>query len=628
MSESKKFDPIQEREFEALLDYLKKSRGFDFTAYKRASLMRRVSKRMQTVGVESFNDYQDYLQVHPEEFAHLFNTILINVTKFFRDDEAWEFVKSDIIPRIIQNKKPSDAIRVWCAGTASGEEAYTIAMLLAEALGQEQLSERVKIYATDVDEDALSQARAATYNAKQMETVPPEYVEKYFENADTRFSFRKDLRRAVIFGRHDLIQDAPISKVDLLTCRNTLMYFNAEAQAKILVHFHFALNDEGILFLGKSEMLLTHTNIFTPLDLRRRIFTKVPRLNLRDRLLILAQNNNEIEVSHLANHVRIREAAFETSPASQLVIDQNGLLVLVNQQARAQFGISAKDTGRPFKDLEISYRPVELRSRLEQAYAERRLVSLREVEWPVTPTDVRYLDVQIMPLISNLGALLGATITFTDVTRAKQLNDDLQNSRQELETAYEELQSTVEEQETTNEELQSTNEELETLNEELQSTNEELETMNEEMRQRTAELNQVNDFLESILTSLRVGVMVVNPSLQVEAWNLRAEDLWGLRNEEVNGQHFMNLDIGLPLEKLKQSIKNCLSGQKDYHEMTLEATNRRGRMIECRVICTPLKSKAEGIRGAIVLMEDRDGARPSEPRPSQGDGSNSPDGSK
>jgi two-component system CheB/CheR fusion protein len=230
MSEAKKTDPNQEREFDILLDYLKRSRGFDFTAYKRASLIRRVCKRLQTLGVETFGDYQDYLQVHPEEFSHLFNTILINVTKFFRDEEAWKFVETTVIPQIVE-KKAKDPIRVWCAGAASGEEAYTIAMLLSESLGQEQFNEQVKIYATDVDEEALSQARAATYTAKQIEALPPGYVEKYFERTDTRFSFRKDLRRSVIFGRHDLIQDAPISRVDLLTCRNTLMYFNSEAQS-------------------------------------------------------------------------------------------------------------------------------------------------------------------------------------------------------------------------------------------------------------------------------------------------------------------------------------------------------------------------------------------------------------
>ena len=175
---------------------------------------------------------------------------------------------------------------------------------------------------------------------------------------------------------------------------------------------------------------------------------------------------------------------------------------------------------------------------------------------------------------------------------------------EERETTNEELQSTNEELETLNEELQSTNEELETMNEELQSTNEELETINEEMGQRTGELNQANDFLESILTSFRMGVVDRNHMIQV--WNSQAEDLWGLRRDEVEGQHVLNLDIGLPVDQLKQPLKACLSGDSDYQEALFSAINRRGRAIECRVICSPLTSKTERIRGSIVLMEDQD----------------------
>jgi two-component system CheB/CheR fusion protein len=614
------FDNNQERDFDALLDHLKRARGFDFSAYKRASLMRRVNRRMQVVGINSFEGYVDFLEVHPDEFPQLFNTILINVTSFFRDEPAWGFLKDETVSRIISGKKPDEPIRVWCAGTASGEEAYTIAMLLIEALGEERFRERVKIYATDVDEDALNQARQAAYTTKQTQGIPPDFLDKYFERLDARFVFRKDLRRSVIFGRHDLIQDAPISKVDLLICRNTLMYFNAEAQARVLAHFHFALNDDGILFLGKSEMLLTHTGIFTPLDLKRRVFVKVPKLNLRDRLLMMAHVNHDEGINHMANNVRLREAAFDASSSPQIVIDQNGQLLFANQQARAQFGLAAKDIGRPLQDMEISYRPVELRSRIEQAYADRQAVILKEVEWLIAPNEVRHLDVSIQPLISSIGTILGVSITFTDVTRIKQLQDELQQSRQELETTYEELQSTVEELETTNEELQSTNEELETLNEELQSTNEELETMNEELqstneeletmneelRQRTVELNEVNDFLESILTSIRAGVMVLDENMRIQIWNHRAEDLWGLRADEVDGRHFLNLDIGLPVDRLKNLVRSCLVAESDHQEVLLDAVNRRGRPIKCRVTCTPLTKKGDGIRGTILLMEAMD----------------------
>src|SRR5262249_3253526 len=335
-------------------------------------------------------------------------------------------------------------------------------------------------------------------------------------------------------------------------CRNTLMYFNAEAQAKILLHFHFALNDEGILFLGKSEMLLTHTNIFSPLDLKRRIFTKVPKLGLRDHLLIMGHTNNNA-VNQEANNVRLREVAFDNSAVPQIVVDHDGCLVLANQQARALFGINLRDISRPLKDLEISYRPVELRSRIEQVFAEHRLISLREVEWNITDSDKRYLDVDLMPLTSSAGVIVGVTVSFADVTRYKVLQEEVRVSKVELATAYEEVQSTNEELETTNEELQSTNEELETLNEELQSTNEELETMNEElqstneelettneeMRGRTEELNHSNDFLESVLTSVRVGVMVIDRNFRVQSWNRKSEDLWGLRESEVQGQNFL-----------------------------------------------------------------------------------------
>src|SRR5690349_6236125 len=264
--------------FEALLIYLKESRGFDFTGYKRSSLMRRVNRRMGQIDITDYQDYLDYLQVHPDEFTALFNTILINVTGFFRDSDAWDYLRAEVLESIIASKPVDSPIRVWSAGCASGEEAYSLAMSLAEVLGADAFRDRVKIYATDVDEEQLNEARQATYGERQMQAVPPELVERYFEPTGSRFVFRKDLRGSVIFGRNDLVQDAPISRIDLLTCRNALIYFNAETQARILSRFHFALADGGVLFLGKAEMLLSHSSLFTPVDLKRRLFRRVPRL--------------------------------------------------------------------------------------------------------------------------------------------------------------------------------------------------------------------------------------------------------------------------------------------------------------------------------------------------------------
>lgn len=606
-------------EFEALLNYIKRNRGFDFTGYKRSSLLRRVDKRMQTVQISSYTDYIDYLEVHPQEFDHLFNTILINVTSFFRDRPAWDYLATEIIPRILARKEPSEQIRIWSAACASGQEAYTLAILLTQALGVEQFK-RVKIYATDVDEEALQQARHGSYNAKEVADISADLLEQYFEGSDSKYTFRKDLRRSVIFGRHDLVTDAPISRIDLLVCRNSLMYFNSETQSKIITRFNFALNEGGFLFLGKAEMLLSHNNSFAPVDLKWRIFTKVAKVNSRDRLLSMEQNSENQEANHLERQMRIREAAFGVNPVAQVVVDLNGLLTLANEQARTLFGLSLRDLDSPLQNLELSYRPVELRSCIEQAYADRRAVIQRNVEWTTPSGDTQYFDVQVAPLCDLSGSLLGVSITFINVTRSKRLEKELEHSNQELEMAYEELQSTNEELETTNEELQSSNEELETTNEELQSTNEELETMNEELqssneelqtlneelRLRSDELNSVNAFLESILTSLRGGVVVVERELQIQIWNDKAEDLWGLHSEEVVGQHFLNLDIGLPVEQLIQPIRTCLMKQSEYIEVALAATNRRGKAIQCQVTITPLVSTAKEIRGAIIVMEEKE----------------------
>jgi len=603
------------RDFDTLLDYLRRTRGFDFDAYKRPSLIRRVEKRMQHVNVEQFADYTDYLEVHPEEFEHLFNVILINVTSFFRDEAAWDYMRDEIVPAVLA-ARGREPLRVWTAGCASGEETYSIAMLLAEAVGRDAFRDRVKIYATDVDDEALAQARAASYTDKQVEPVPRPLVEKYFAQESGRFVFDKDLRRSVIFGRHDLIQDAPISRVNILICRNVMMYFHTEAQSRLLARFHFALADEGVMFLGKAEMLLTHTALFTPLDLRRRIFRKVAKDDWRERMALMSHANGDVLDG--PDRSAILPVLFDANPAAQFVVDTEGVLAIANERARATFGLAPADVGRPFQDLEVSFRPVELRSTIAQALEHRRPVTLRDIVSDGAGREPKYFDVYVAPLNDATGRTVGVSVAFVDVSRAQDLQTQLTRLRQDLETAYEELQSTneelettneelqstVEELETTNEELQSSNEELETMNEELQSTNEELQTTNEELRQRSDDFTRVNTFLESVLTGVRSGVVVVDREMHVIAWNMRAEDLWGLRGDEVKGQNFLNLDIGLPTDQLRGPIRECLSGAKEHVEIIMAATNRRGKAISCRISISPLVSSMKDPRGAILLMEE------------------------
>jgi two-component system CheB/CheR fusion protein len=246
--------------------------------------------------------------------------------------------------------------------------------------------------------------------------------------------------------------------------------------------------------------------------------------------------------------------------------------------------------GRPFRDLQISYRPLELRSLIERSEAESRQITAKEVEWHAPGTEIRWLDVTVGPLADVKGSHLGSLITFADVTSHRRLQRELERSHQELETAYEELQCT--------------NEALETMNEELQSTNQELQTMKDEFRQRGEDLNSANAFLGSVLTSLKGGVAVVDRELRLLAWNAQAEELWGVRGEEARGRHLLNLDIGLPLERLRSMLKSCMGDHSGEQVLRLEAVNRRGKAIKCTVNCTPLKGADGDIQGAIVWMEE------------------------
>ena len=587
--------------FEELLDFVHEARGFDYSQYKRPSLMRRFEKRMQTAGVDTYEDYRSYLEAEPREFAELLDTILINVTGFFRDPAAWEYLAKEIVPKIIEQKPAGERIRAWSAGCATGEEAYSIAMLFAEALGAEAYAKRVKIYATDLDDDALSKARHARYDMKAIEAVPENLRAEYFEDANNGSTLRGDIRRSVVFGRNDLLSDPPISKVDLLVSRNTLMYFGAQAQHTVLANFYFALGRGGFLFLGKAEALHSRTSLFLPVDLKHRVFTRNPGIAPEYRGAQLSPTAALPEENR-----RLRESSFESGPSAQLVIDT---------EARALFNLSPNDVGRPLQDLEISYRPLELRSRIAQTISERRPLFERDVELPIDGAD-HHLDVQFTPLQSTGGELFGVSIAFDDVTHARGLRSELEGAKRELETAYEELQSTVEELETTNEELQSTNEELETTNEELQSTNEELETMNEELQSTNEELLTMNDelrdrtdeavganaFLSSVLTSIPEAVVVLDSDLVVTAWSSAATDVWGVSAQEAEGQFFLNLDIGLSVGELREPARAALGGQ-EIESLRVPAHDRRGRPVIASISFAPLLGAGNEPRGAILTMK-------------------------
>jgi two-component system, chemotaxis family, CheB/CheR fusion protein len=420
----------------------------------------------------------------------------------------------------------------------------------------------------------------------------------------------------VIFGRNDLVKDAPISRVDLLLCRNTLMYFNAETQRNVLNRLTFALAPDGILFLGHAEMLLSHTERFMPLNLKHRVFQSAGGAN-GTTLRIESPPMGGDRYGELSVLPQLRDLAFRASPVAQLVVSADDTVAMINQQAETTFGLSQRDIGRLLRDLEISYRPVELRAYIEQAKSERRPARISDVKWQRPDGDAAWYDIHIDPLTAPGNGMLSVSVIFFDVSSTRVLLDKVVESNRQLETAYEELQSTNEELETTNEELQSTVEELETTNEELQSTNEELETMNEELqstndelhtindtlRERTTELAEARFFSDSLINSIKLGVVVVDREMRVVAWNRGCEDMWGLRSGEAVGKPLGQLDIGLPVADLKPLIGNALVGAETAGELSLDAVNRRGRHITVRVTCTSFRGSEDTMNGALLLME-------------------------
>ncbi len=604
--------------FEELLDFLKTNRGFDFTGYKRSNLKRRVLKQMSSRAVETFSHYLDYLKIHPEEFSFLFNTILINVTSFFRDPDTWDFVQSDVLPKIIQAKAPNQNLRIWIAGCATGEEPYSLVMILAELLGLEELRNRVKIYATDIDEDALNKALCGIYEQKALDSLAENLQEKYFQqqHSENRYTFCSELRRVVIFGRHNLLSDPPISRLDLLICRNTLMYFNSSTQQDILKKFYFGLNNNGILVLGRAEMILNKNNLFVPFDVTHHLFSKNEPTNPLNRNLSSIIKESAQNNQYLLDVFRLMKISLDQLSSALIILDSKNNLLLINKLAQSMFGLNLNNIGQPLKDLEISYRPLELRSLIEQVSNTGYPLKINKISHNLPDGTLCYLDVQISSIKET--ELLGTSISFGDMSAyyllqselestkrdLHQVSENLQSSHEELETTNEELQSTNEELETTNEELQSTNEELETINEELKSTNDELQSINNVLRINSKELDQSNLFLNSILSSLKIGVIVIDLQFTIMIWSKKAEDLWGLKLEEVKSKSLFSLDIGLPIERLREPILNCLNQSDQTGQIILESINRRGQSILCDVSLNCLIGKDKENIGIIILMKD------------------------
>ena len=600
--------------FQNLLETLSASYNFDFREYKPASLVRRIETRMSQVHADSFAAYASYLQQHPEEHVTLFNTILINVTGFFRDAEAWSVLDGEVIPRIMREARDARSIRIWSAGCSSGEETYSLAILLAEHLGERAEEFQIKIYGTDVDEDALAAARHGLYRVDQLKDLSDALLERYFVRDGQLWRLRRDVRRWCIFGLHNLTQAPPLSHIDLLVCRNALIYFGSALQERILSRFHYAVRDGGYLFLGRSESVLARSRLFAPLNPKWRIFQRVPSTARVTPTL----PETAMPAPPSAGVDPIPESrgrrALDALPHAVIVVDASDTILTWNPAAAALFETPVDNAvGRKFREMDVSYRVEGLRARMEDVKARQVGTRLEDITFARRGGDVVHANITIAPLYESY-RVVGVLVSVEDSTAHARLTEQMTRVAEQHATAIEELQSTNEELETTNEELQSTNEELETTNEELQSTNEELETtveelqaantelaaLNAELEERGAELARLAAYHRGVVDTMEHAVIVIDSLGVVRTWNHVAERMWSLRGEKAVGRELFSLPLGEFAHLARPAFERMLATAQPQQVERVPYTLPGGVRHHALIRISPIEDGAGKLAGGVA----------------------------
>jgi two-component system CheB/CheR fusion protein len=552
---------ISEGALKGILELVNRHSNMDFRQYKTTTILRRIHRRMTANHCRTINDYRLLLETHPEEIGELAKAFLINVSQFFRDGEAFQFLKTEVLPALIKRASEKDKVlRFWSAGSATGEEPYSLAMLMTDLLGVHLTEWSIKIFATDVDEASIEFARRGLFTETHLQGVSKNYRQRFFEQVDQGYRISKALRQLVIFGQQDLSKSAPFPRIDLLLCRNVLIYFTPELQDAVLNQFTFSLNPGGYLFLGKAETVRLSLNSFELIQKQWKIYRVTGKNELISRLnpltLALKPNRKEtglpvkfnktavnpkviveqdqevamqpVELNQLR---RFNELLLRFLPVGIVVIDRNYQVLTINGMARRLLGLREIHGNQDFLHAVRGIPYSETRQAIDLVFREHNTANMPEVELDISMGGTgRYLALSIALMQIETGAPDLAAISVYDVTdqvlirrqlevahseqnqlmneisaanrRLNDMNKELLDSNEELQVANEELVLT-------HEELQATIEEFETTNEELQATNEELETNNEELQATNEELQTTNEELRARSSELQeVGGML------------------------------------------------------------------------------------------------------------------------
>ena len=615
---------------EELLQILLARTRVDFSEYKISTVNRRISRRMVALGIEGIDEYTQHCRANPQAVDDLFKDLLISVTRFFRDKTEFDLI-ADLLPELLANHTTSP-IRVWIAGCATGEEAYTVAILLAEALGgpTKQLSDYVQIYATDIDKEALGVARRGVYNATALNDIPPDLAAKYFIHDADSIRVVDTLRSAVLFSEHNVCQAPPFQRIDLLCCRNLLIYFGIGLQRKVMARFNYSMTEHSLLLLGTSENVSGSDELFTPHASSNHIFRKrflrrpsIPNYARTDSSVMLPPRRAGKKPDQaFSTDRKMFEALAQSLGRDSLLVTNDYAIVRIYGNVSTYIEMSEASNLKmqldllrsPFREeartlITFALKNGERRVGLGHALSEESDTETRLVVYPIVAKELNERVALVVfeeyePEPASRAQIIDDSTLDGDVSaRIRYLEAELTSTRdalqltiQELETSNEELQSLSEEMQSTNEELQATNEELETSNEELQSTNEELITVNEELQVTAAELSGRTGELISVLETAPLAILVLDTALQVTQATNAATDLFALERP-ISALHISQCAVPAGYPTLAPLCNEALTaGAAKSYEFSSKGTR-------VKMMCSPffdIRGKVKGVTMVIA----------------------------
>lgn len=609
--------------------------GYDFSNYKTNTIVRRITKRSALNKIDTLEDYIDFLRNNPIEIEKLYQDFLIGVTSFFRDPEVFNSVEKKVIPHLLKSCLEKQELRVWVCGCSTGEEAYSLAILFREALEKSKQYIKVTIFASDIDKEAISFARNGTYSEGILANVSAERIIRHFIHLENEYQLKKEIREMVVFAHHNVIKDPPFSKMDLITCRNLLIYMNSELQKKIIPLFHYSLNNEGILLLGTSESIGEYGNLFSAFDSKIKIYKKKAET-------IQRKHNATFELPYIQHSPIPPITALATSAVKKInvstltekfLLDNYAPPVAIidkNNNALYFFGNTGQYLEPP--NGEASLNIIEMTKRGLKSDLEAAIIKARALKSEVRTLSIdvkvnnhyQTVNLIVKPVLTkevDLGALM---IIFESSEKTNQVNsgkstkksdaqknnmseiekelkitrEHLQSAISELELSNENLQTTNEEYQSSNEELQSTNEELETSREELQSVNEELITVNTELSGKIEQLSQANDDLNNLLSSIEVATLFLDKNLNIKRFTPEATKIFNLIPSDID-RPVTHLSSNIVYKTLADDVRHAL---KTLAIKTVDIQATDGKWYHMRIL--PYRTAENIIEGVLVTFLD------------------------